>query len=733
VTFLLVPLAPLASHAAELACANPAYEGFGGATTGGAGATVVAVTSLSDSGPGSLREALSQGNRCIVFEVGGEIRLRQKLTTGGSNITIDGLTAPAPGITITPVGLAINHDNVIVRDIRIAIVDAVPGTQDGIGCGGADHVVIDHVSVRGASDENIGVNGCTNVTVSWSILASPHASHPANLLIIGADTHRISIHHNLFVDANRRSPWLNHGNPGGLQADIRNNLMWEVGGGSSHHGTAVYDGSTANIVGNYYKARATCAGDPDCQKRMITICQEPDFAEDTSFCGARGAAGGVYVAGNVSGDGWSSHLNSKGTRTTPWAADAIRTTDACTAAASVRTGAGVRPLDATDAAYVNAIDLPGCPRNLPAARPGPDLAVTAVSMPGTLAVGTSFPITFEIANRGTAPARPTAVRISLSVDDRVSADDVVLRFLTVPALAGGGSRSESLTALVPATVKPGAHHVLVEVDADATATEGDGTNEVTVVRVAITGGATQDTPAIGLTMVSMPVTLAVGARFPVQFSVANHGRAAATDTPVGIYLSEDDRVSADDVVLRLRTVSPLAPGAWESHSLADVIPVTVTPGSYSVLLAIDPDAGVTGATGDNVTVIPVTVTVPGLEGPSKPDLVMTATWMPRTLPRETRFPVQFSVANQGATWARDSVVGVYLSIDDRVSPDDVVLRLRAVSPLAGAGWESHSLAEVIPASVMPGSYHVLLVVDADAAVAEADEANNTTVIPVTVR
>lgn len=323
------------------------YEGFGATTPGGEGGEVVHVTSLNDSGPGSLREAVSQGHRIVIFDVAGEIVLSNYVYVGGPFITIDGSTAPAPGITLRNRGLIIRgsrgaHD-VIVRGIRVRD-SAIDGIQVAYG---AYNVVISHVSLHHSGDGNLDITEDSHdVTVQWSIIgASPDAKN----MLIKYDPSRVTLHHNLFVNSPGRNPNVaidNAGTPAtDTTLDMRNNVVWNW---STGWGTLVHYGARANVVDNYYASPASSTSK---KKQAIVVCKGDCGGDPASLAWA-------YVAGNVSGD--QVPINAAGNVSEAFPAPAVTTTSACTSAQQVLAGAGVRPLDAIDEQLVAAVTLAQC-------------------------------------------------------------------------------------------------------------------------------------------------------------------------------------------------------------------------------------------------------------------------------------------------------------------------------------------------------------------------------------
>ncbi len=252
------------------------------------------VTNLNDSGAGSFRNAVSEGNRIVVFDIAGTIMLESNITCKASNITILGQTAPGEGICVAGASMMFNGaDNVIVRYMRFRSGDYAGSQEDGLGIRRCTNVIIDHCSVSWSVDECLSAYENKDLTVQNCII-----SESLNESIHGKGKHgyggiwggiNASFHHNLISTHNSRNPRIgtsatvhSYNDTPDYESlvDIRNNFFYNWGMNSGYGGE---NNIRVNFVNNYYKPSS---------KSKVTRIYQHYFGNDNT-----GTT--LYVSGNV--------------------------------------------------------------------------------------------------------------------------------------------------------------------------------------------------------------------------------------------------------------------------------------------------------------------------------------------------------------------------------------------------------------------------------------------------
>ncbi|KAB2570413.1 putative pectate lyase protein [Lasiodiplodia theobromae] len=243
-TFLLVSALVWPVFSAQLAF--PGAEGFGRYATGGRNGEVYVVDNLNDEGQGSLRDAISQPDRIVVFAVGGTINITDRMVVS-KRVSILGQTAPGDGIATYGNGWSFSNANdAIVRYIRIRMGKGGTSGKDAITIADGANMIFDHISVSWGRDETFSINGdVANITIQNSIIGQGLQTHSCGGLMQTEDG-GVSLFRNLYIDNKTRNPKVKGTN------DFTNNVVYNWGGGGGYIAGGSSGTSNVNVVGNYF-------------------------------------------------------------------------------------------------------------------------------------------------------------------------------------------------------------------------------------------------------------------------------------------------------------------------------------------------------------------------------------------------------------------------------------------------------------------------------------------------
>lgn len=257
---------------------------------------VLNVTTLSESGSGSFREALENIHpellSLVTFKVGGTINGEFRFSA--SCVYIAGQTAPG-GIQIVNTAEApliiqegaTSHD-IVLRHLRIRSGES-GSSHDAVTVRGGRNVVLDHLSVEFASDELLSVapfaaedggTDISNITIQRSIVAAGLRPKSLGSLIVSPRDHsttlsKASIHHNLWAHNSHRNPLIR----GISESELTNNVVYNWRNRVTRFG----DSARVDVVKNYY------ASGPWTQGREHQVLQHD----------VEGPLSPLYLEGNV--------------------------------------------------------------------------------------------------------------------------------------------------------------------------------------------------------------------------------------------------------------------------------------------------------------------------------------------------------------------------------------------------------------------------------------------------
>lgn len=341
---------------------------------------------------------------------------------------------------------------------------------------------------------------------------------------------------------------------------------------------------------------------------------------------------------------------------------------------------------------------------------GPDLLVTAVTVPLTAAAGDPIVVNDTTKNQGAGLAAASTTAFYLSTNTVIDGADVALGSRAVSALTGSASQGAATSLLLPAATAVGTYYVIARADDTGLISEHLETNN------AKASGQLKVGADLSVTVLTTVPTTGAGENIDVSATTANLG---ATDSPASatrFYFSTNTALDVSDILLGSHIVPALDAMAVHAVTVQLTIPATATTGSYYVIAGADDDHEVAEVNEiNNARTFKIAV---------GPDLVPSDLDVPTTGEAGGVLAVSDSTRNIGGGAAPPTQTSFYLSTNATFDAADVYLGNRSVPVLAAGQLSTGASTVTVPAATSNGAYYLFAKADHASALTEVLETNN---------
>jgi subtilisin family serine protease len=351
---------------------------------------------------------------------------------------------------------------------------------------------------------------------------------------------------------------------------------------------------------------------------------------------------------------------------------------------------------------------------------GGDLVVSALTVPAATGAGSAIVVNDTVTNSGGGSVPASATRFYLSSEYTLGPSATLLaESRPVPGLTAGASSSGSTTIVIPPSVTTGAYYLIATADGGGSVEETREDNNNLSRAIEIGGD-------LVVSSLTVPATAGAGSAIVISDTTTNSGAGSVGQSITRFYLSANSLLDASDVLLPGgRAVDGLAAGASSTGSTTVVVPSTAASGSYYVIAKADAD-GAAAETEESNNTAQKSVKIGG-------DLSVSALTVPAVGGAGLAVVVNDTTINKGSGTVEASITRFYLSANVLFDSQDTLLPGgRSVPALAAGASSSGPTSLTLPSALAVGKYYIIGKADADGAIDESQESNNTLARSITV-
>ena len=367
----------------------------------------------------------------------------------------------------------------------------------------------------------------------------------------------------------------------------------------------------------------------------------------------------------------------------------------------------------------------------------PDVTVSFAKAPETVTTSEYFTVNWTLSNIGSADAGAFTNGIYLSDDEVWDSNDILLATQRTANLKQG-DKADYQSHLCIADQYEGQKYLVFRADKDNALDEETKANNFKAVAVTVEKGTPAPEPLptdpmadLTITSVSCSAgsTIATSTDFTINWTCANSGTLDAVPSMAGIYLSDDNTLSADDALLATQFVALLKLGTSVDYQTTLNIP-DLNYGHKYIIVCADIDNTVYELSEDNNS-RSIAIDFVKNNTTARTDLVASALSVPASVSATTDFTTTWQVTNSGGLEAGSFLCTVYLSDDAVWSSNDVTLYSQITRSLAVNGSVTYECSLNL-SEQYTGMKYLIFVADVNRSITESNKDNNYVVRQLTV-